>query len=138
MFFGLYHLRSKTILPLYSFEINVNIQGKYAYYNIKQKYRNITDAYLDAVFLYPKHLCPCFGNFEVKIGYNTIKTIVKSLSFVEHKVNEIMKNTTNNYNTRTMCIAIKMYERVLDPPIIIPRKCIGSTRTPHWRRCRRR
>ena len=90
---GLYS--KDEILPLFSTEINVDINDKFAKVKLTHIYYNPYDEYLDTSFKFPKGLYQVFDGIEAEIDGKKIKGLVGLRKNVKFKyVNELKKGST--------------------------------------------
>ena len=90
---GLYS--KDEILPLFSTEINVDINDKFAKVKLTHIYYNPYDEYLDTSFKFPKGLYQVFDGIEAEIDGKKIKGLVGLRKNVKFKyVNELEKGST--------------------------------------------
>ena len=90
---GLY--AKDEILPIFSTEINADINDKFAKVKLSHTYYNPYDEYLDTRFKFPKGLYQVFDGLEAEIDGKKIKGLVGLRKNVEIKyVNDVSKGST--------------------------------------------
>ena len=83
------------ILPIFSTEINADINDKFAKVKLSHTYFNPYDEYLDTKFKFPKGLYQVFDGLEAEIDGKKIKGLVGKRKNVEIKyVNDVSKGST--------------------------------------------
>ena len=85
----------EEILPIFSTEINADINDKFAKVKLSHTYYNPYDEYLDTRFKFPKGLYQVFDGLEAEIDGKKIKGLVGLRKNVEIKyVNDLSKGST--------------------------------------------
>ena len=92
---GLFPIKEKEILPLFSTEIKANIFGKFAKVILVHNYYNPYEEYLDTSFKFPKGLYQVFDGIEAEIEGRTIKGLVGLKQNIRKKyVEDLSKGST--------------------------------------------
>ena len=73
---GLFIKKTHELIPIFSVDINADINGKFAKVNLTHKYFNPYLEYLETSFKFPKNLYKVFDKIEAEIDGNKIIGLV--------------------------------------------------------------